>query len=101
MAVDQRTISAQRRIASDISWARTPNRSERTAPARAASPNSLEFWVKKITDEGVVRPEDIQANAASAYRAHMRAKSLKAVAARKASAADREAQRLQRFQRSA
>ncbi|WP_067184499.1 hypothetical protein [Microtetraspora niveoalba] len=77
-------ISAQRRIAVDISWARTPNRSERTEAARRASPMRIEYWEKKIRETGIVREEDIPKAAASAYRAHMRAMSLKAAKARQA-----------------
>lgn len=79
-------ISKVRSIAADKSWARTPNRSERTAPARAASPNSLRYWITKTRDEGIVREEDVLAAAQNAHRAYMREKSLKAVAVRRAKA---------------
>ncbi|MFD1940569.1 hypothetical protein ACFSKW_54860 [Nonomuraea mangrovi] len=85
MAADPRT-SALRSIAADISWARTPNRSERTEAARKASPKSLDYWIAKTRDEGIVRPEDILAAAQNAYRAHMREMSLKAAATRRANA---------------
>lgn len=79
--------SAQRssaaRIAVNISWSRTPNRSERTAPARAASPVTYGYWVRKLTAEGVVRPRDIPAAAENAHRAYMAQLSKKAVAARR------------------
>lgn len=77
-------------MASDISWARTPNRTERTAPAHKASPASLEYWVAKTREEGVVREEDIEKAAASAYRAHMRRVSMGGVAARARKKAERE-----------
>lgn len=92
MAADPRRISAQRAIASDISWARTPNRSERTAPARAASPQSLDYWLAKVRADGVVREQDIQAAARSAYRAHMRGMSLKAAETRRKNAEQRRQQ---------
>jgi len=79
-------ISQLRRIAADTSWARTPNRAERTEAARKASPQSLDYWIDKIRAEGVVREQDIQAAAQNAHRAHMRGLALKAVAARRAKA---------------
>jgi hypothetical protein len=63
--------SSAARIAADISWARTPNRSERTAAARANSPVSYEYWLRKIKTEGSVREVDQPAAAASAHRAYM------------------------------
>lgn len=83
MAADPRRVSAQRAIAADISWARTPNRTERTEAPRKASPMSLDYWIAKTRAEGVVRERDVQAAAESAYRAHMRGMSLKAVDARR------------------
>lgn len=77
-------ISTVRSIAADKSWARTPNRSERTEAARKASPNSLNYWLAKTRAEGIVRDQDIYAAAQNAHRAYMREKSLKAVAARRA-----------------
>jgi hypothetical protein len=63
--------SSAARYAVNTSWARTPNRTERTAPGHAASPVSYEYWFKKITDEGQVREQDIPAAAKSAHRAYM------------------------------
>ncbi|MEU8151692.1 hypothetical protein [Nonomuraea sp. NPDC048901] len=77
-------ISTVRSIAADKSWAQTPNRAERTAAARAASPNSLTYWIAKVRADGVVREQDVQAAGQNAYRAYMREKSLKAAAARRA-----------------
>ena len=79
-------ISKVRSIAADKSWARTPNRSERTEAARKASPNSLNYWIEKIRAEGIVRDQDVFAAAQNAHRAYMREKSLKAAAARRAKA---------------
>lgn len=101
MAADPRIVSAQRSIASDISWARTPNRSERTAPAYRASPVSLEFHLAKIRAEGRVREQDIEKAAASAHRAYMRGLSLRAAATRRANKEAREAERQQQLRRSA
>ncbi|MEU4332369.1 hypothetical protein [Nonomuraea dietziae] len=84
MAADSARTRALRSIAADISWARTPNRSERTENARRASPMSLDYWIAKVRAEGVVRDKDVQAAAESYYRAHMRAMSLKAAEARRA-----------------
>ncbi|MFI7644270.1 hypothetical protein [Nonomuraea sp. NPDC049400] len=79
-------ISKVRSIAANKSWARTPNRSERTEAARKASPTSLAYWITKIRKEGKVREEDVLAAAQNAHRAHMSEMSLKAVAARRAKA---------------
>ncbi|GAA3531411.1 hypothetical protein GCM10022419_008140 [Nonomuraea rosea] len=83
MTADQKRLSAQRAIAADISWARTPNRAERTEAGRKASPMSLDYWIAKIRTEGIVREQDIPAAARNAHRAHMRGMSLKAAARRK------------------
>ncbi|MGS2641717.1 hypothetical protein [Streptosporangium sp. G12] len=98
MAADPR-VSAQRRIAVNKSWAMTPNRSERTAAARAASPTSLEYWEARIRKEGVVRPQDIPAAAVNARRAHMQEIRARGVAKKAAERAVQEQERLQRFQR--
>jgi len=85
-------ISALRRIAVDISWARTPNRAERTAPARSKSPMCLDYWIAYVRAEGIVTGEREIRRAAEAYhRAHMRRLSLKAAKARRARAARRTA----------
>jgi hypothetical protein len=89
MAADPRRISAQRAIAADISWARTPNRAERTEAGFKASPLSLDYWIAKVRAEGVVREQDIEAAARSAYRASQRSRSLKAAATRKRNAEQR------------
>lgn len=77
---EQRSRAA--RIASNVSWAYTPNRTERTAPATAASPVSYAYWLRKITDEDVVRPKDRAAAAENAHKAYMAGLSLKAAKAR-------------------
>lgn len=81
--------SARHQIAADISWARTPNRAERTTPGFKSSPLSLDYWIAKVRAEGRVREEDVEAAAASAYRASQRARSLKAAATRRANAEQR------------
>lgn len=86
MAADPKRVSAQRAIAADISWARTPNRAERMEPARRASPQSLDYWLAKTREDGVVREQDIPAAAENAYRAHMRGLSLRAAATRRINA---------------
>lgn len=88
MAADPNRVSALRSIAAHISWARTADRSERTAPARGKSPTSLDYWIKHVRDEGIVAGEEEIRRAAEHYhRAHMRAMSLRAAAARTAKAA--------------
>ncbi|TDE39944.1 hypothetical protein E1295_32220 [Nonomuraea mesophila] len=81
-------MSARHRIAADISWARTANRTERTDKARASSPGSLAYWIADARARGI-REQDVEAAARNAYRAHMRDKALRAVEARRARAAAR------------
>ncbi|GAA0970080.1 hypothetical protein GCM10009555_018360 [Acrocarpospora macrocephala] len=88
MARPQSELSAVRRRAVDISWARTPDRAERTQPATNASPVSLAHWVKKVREEGLVKSEaDILKAAKNYHRAYMTQLSLKASAARRTKAA--------------
>lgn len=83
MAADPARLTQVRQIAADISWARTPNRTERTAPGHKASPLSLDYWIAKVREEGVVREEDVEAAAVSERRAWQRGNSLKAADARR------------------
>jgi len=68
-AADPKQRSANARIAADWSWAVTPDRSERTAAARAASPIHLAYWENLLRAEGRVREADIPAAAVNARRA--------------------------------
>lgn len=78
-------VSARRRDAVDISWARTPDRAERTEPARAASPQRIEYWVDHVRAEGIVTGEaQILAAAEKYHSVRMRQLARKAVAARAA-----------------
>lgn len=86
-ARDAKARTRSARIAADVSWAKTANRSERTAHGTRNSPVSYNYWLRKITDEGNVRAEDIPKAAESAHRAYMRQQSLKAAKARAARAA--------------
>jgi hypothetical protein len=70
------------RIAVDTSWARTPNRTERTAKARANAPTTYEYWLRKVAEEGV-RPKDQAKAAGAAHRAYMTRLSAKAAEARR------------------
>ncbi|MEV2277774.1 hypothetical protein AB0I72_19520 [Nocardiopsis sp. NPDC049922] len=54
-------------MAANISWARTPVRSERIAPANRARE---EGWEKKVDPEGVMRPDDRAKAAQNARHAH-------------------------------
>lgn len=75
--------STAARHAVTASWAYTPDRAERTAPARRRSPVSYEYWLDKLTEEGRHRPEDLPKAAESAHKAYMTGLSRKAAAARK------------------
>lgn len=83
-------LSTVRRMAADISWARTPNRTERTEAARRAGPTRIEYHIEKIRAEGKVREKDIHAAAENALRAHMTKVSLAGVEARRVKAAGQE-----------
>jgi hypothetical protein len=70
-------IEAQ--IAAHESWARTPNRSERTAPARRAMLARFE----KMVDPDGVYPDDVREKMAeSARKAHYRRMALKSAKVR-------------------
>ncbi|MGW3352577.1 hypothetical protein ACWDA3_55590 [Nonomuraea rubra] len=83
MTADPHRLTAVRQIAADISWARTPNRSERTAPGHRASPMSLDYWIADVRAKGIVREEDVEAAARNAHRAWQRQNSLRAADARR------------------
>ena len=68
------------RLGADISWARTPVRSERTAPARRALEDK---WLAEVPDT-VTDPDERRKAAAAARRAHYRRMSIKGVEARRA-----------------
>jgi len=76
--------STERRLASQIgaykSWARTPNRSERTAPARQAAWDRFE---KLVDPEGILHPSDRAKMAHSARKAHFQAMALKSAKVRR------------------
>lgn len=44
--------SLRSRIAVNESWARTKDRTARTAPGTAASPASLDYWEKRVDPNG-------------------------------------------------
>lgn len=76
-------------IASHSSWAVTANRSDRTAPARRASPLFIEYWreLKKqeLPDSS---PKDQLAAARNAHRAYTKRNALKALHTRQAKQAE-------------
>jgi hypothetical protein len=75
----QRTTRA--RIAADISWARCPDRSRRTAPAREAA---LARFEREVDPDGTMTPQARALAADSARRAHFRRMALASHAARRA-----------------
>lgn len=82
VAKDPNLRSQISQLGNDASWARTPIRAERTAPAHRSSPVSYDYWLAKTRAEGVVCEADIAKAAESAHRAYMRRLSLKAAAGR-------------------
>lgn len=73
-------------LAAHTSWARTPVRAERMAPANRAREKK---WEKQVDPEGVLSPADRARAAASARAAYYRRLSMAGVEARRARAAAR------------
>jgi hypothetical protein len=69
-----------RRIAAEISWRRTADRSARTRPARQAF---LSRFEKEVDPDGTLPPAERQVRAEHAMRAHMLRLAKRAVAARR------------------
>jgi len=66
------------------SWANTPDRSARTAPARSASPSDVTYWLARLDPDIFADATDEQrlAAAESALRAHFAGMALKSAQAR-------------------
>ena len=78
-----RRLSAQ--IAVNTSWARTPNRAERTAPARAATPVQFAYWLDQTrTEHPDLDPAQQRVMAEAAWRAQQQRNALKAAKAKRA-----------------
>lgn len=67
-------------LAADVSWARTPIRSERMAPANRAREAR---WERIVDPDGVMDPAERAKRAESARRAHYKRMSMKGVEARR------------------
>jgi hypothetical protein len=74
----ERTLRAQ--LAAHESWARTPDRSARTAPARRGFRAKLE---KQIDPDGTLPPAERDKRVENAYSAHMKRMALKSAQARR------------------
>ena len=70
-----------RRIAAEISWARTHDRAARTRPAREAF---LKRFEKEVDPDGTLPPEERRQRAEHAKRAYMLQLAKRSAAARKA-----------------
>jgi len=68
MSPEQRGLRA--RIAVNESWARTTDRTARTAPARAAGPGSSEYWEARVDPDGLMEPSTRVKAAENARKAH-------------------------------
>lgn len=60
--------SMRARIAADSRWAREPNRSEATEPARDAF---LRKFEREVDPDGLLDPAELRIRATNARRAHM------------------------------
>ena len=69
------------RIAAEVSWARTSDRSARTRPARDAF---LKRFEKEVDPDGALPPEERRERAEHAKRAYMLKLAKRSAAARKA-----------------
>jgi len=72
------------RIAAHDSWAQTPDRSARTAPARAAL---LAKFERDVDPDGVLAPAERRRRAESARRAHYTRMALRSAQARRRTSA--------------
>jgi len=75
------TKDINRRIAAEISWSRTVDRSARTRPARQAF---LKRFEREVDPDGTLPPDERHRRAEHAKRAYMLRLAKRAVAARKA-----------------
>lgn len=64
----ERRVNAS--IASNARWSREPSRARATAPARAAGPGSIDYWLTKVDPDQQMTHEDRVAAAENAKRAH-------------------------------
>ena len=76
--------SARARLAAHASWAKTADRTARTAAAKKASPASVDYWLKQVDPDGAMDPEARRLAAESAYKAHMAKMSFEGLKARRA-----------------
>ena len=68
------------RVAAHTSWANTPDRSARTAPARAVL---LDRFEREVDPDGVLTPAERARRAESAKRAHFQRLALKSAVSRR------------------
>lgn len=90
---DQRALRS--RLGAYESWARTGDPAARTAPARAASPASLDRWEREVDPDGTLDPAERHRRAEAARSAYFTRLSFKSSRSRaKATAARRRAAQL-------
>lgn len=86
MAASRTERSLAAKVAVHQSWANTEDRSRRTAPARAASPASIEYFERQLDPDGTMPADERRQRAEhlrSAHFARLAAKSAKAAKARR------------------
>ena len=71
-------------IGGNESWSRTKDRSARTAPARAVSPPSDEYWENRVDPSREMSHPDRRKAAQNAKRAYFQRLALKSAKARRA-----------------
>ena len=82
---EQRSLRA--RIAVNTSWARTTDRTARTAPGTAASPASLSYWEKRVDPDRVMDDTTRAKAAENAKSAHYQRMAYRSAATRRRNAA--------------
>ena len=70
----------ERRIAAEVSWARTADRSARTRPGRQSF---LSRFEREVDPDGLLPPEERRVRAQHALRAHMLRLAKRSAAARR------------------
>lgn len=83
--------SLRSRIGVLESWARTADRPARTAPARAASPGSLDYWQRKVDPDATLPDNERLLRAEAAKRAYFLRLAMRSAEVRAAKAAARKA----------
>jgi hypothetical protein len=84
MPVSPSEKSLQARVAVHESWANTPDPAARTAPARKASPGSIEYFERQVDPNGVLSEPERRRRAEHKMKAYFQRLALASARARRA-----------------